>query len=55
MGGFLKKKASKKPAHYYSKSLQSYLDENKTVKGGLLWEQPLSVFSDWKGNLTNTR
>ena len=42
------KKSSKKPAHYYSKSLQRYLCENKTVKGGLLWELPLSVYSDWK-------
>jgi len=39
-------KRSKKPAHYYSKSLQRYLCENKTVKGGLLWELPLSVYSD---------
>jgi len=46
-GTFLKK-SCKKPAHYYSKSLQSYLCENKTVKGGLLWELPLSVYSDWK-------
>ena len=34
--------------------LQSYLWENKTVKGGLLWELPLSVYSDWKINLTYT-
>jgi len=34
--------------------LQSYLWENKTVKGGLLMESPLSVYSDWKINLTNT-
>ena len=34
--------------------LQSYLCENKTVKGGLLLEQPLSVYSDWKINLTYT-
>jgi len=46
-GTFLKK-SCKKPTHSYSKSLQSYLCENKTVKGGLLWELPLSVYSDWK-------
>jgi len=34
--------------------LQSYLWENKTVKGGLLWELPLSVHSDLKLNLTRT-
>jgi len=44
--GTLLKKSSKKPAHYYSKSLQSYLCENKTVKGDLLSEQSLSVYSD---------
>jgi hypothetical protein len=36
----------KATAHYYSKSLQRYLCENKTVKGGLLMESPLSVYSD---------
>jgi len=53
--GIFLEKRSKKPAHYYSKSLQRYLCENKTVKGGLLWELPLSVYSDWEVNLTNTR
>ncbi len=42
-------------AHYYSKSLQSYLWENKTVKGGLLWELPLSVYSFHSRGMTNTR
>jgi hypothetical protein len=55
IGHLFEIKRSKKPAHYYSKSLQSYLCENKTVKGGLLWELPLSVYSDWEVNLTNTR
>ena len=34
--------------------LQSYLRENKTVKGGPLMGLPLSVYSDWKINLTYT-
>ena len=34
--------------------LQSYLWENKTVKGGLPMELPLSVYSDLKINLTYT-
>jgi len=34
---------------------QSYLQKSKTVKGALLQEPALSVYSDWKVNLTNTR
>ncbi|MDP1622142.1 MAG: hypothetical protein Q8M08_07355 [Bacteroidales bacterium] len=45
----------KATAHYYSKSMQSYLWENKTVKGDLLWELSLSVYSFRKRGMTNTR